>query len=287
MSEILHHNKDEKIKIYACHHKPYFTLSNSIIEPIHVGAALSDYTLDMQKDNTLDNISHKNPYYCELTATYWIWKNATADIVGLCHYRRFFNFKNDEIKVQKLTDTFLADYGVNADNIIRLLNEYDIILPRKNKVKSNEPTLYDYYAREHIINDLDVTIDVLKSKHPEQAALIDKVLKENTQGYFANMIIAKRNIFNKYAQWLFDVLFAVEERIQPDVLTRDAYQQRVYGFLAERLMTVFVALNPDLKIKELPKLYVEDNPKIWRRYKMRRIKHKIFEFLHLRKKDEN
>lgn len=45
-------------------------------------------------DNTGDNISLRNPNYCELTGLYWAWKNLKCDYIGLCHYRRYFTNSN-------------------------------------------------------------------------------------------------------------------------------------------------------------------------------------------------
>lgn len=83
----------EKIKILVACHKPGPVYHNDIYTPIHVGKAISRYKdemADMIGDNTGDNISEKNPYYCELTAQYWAWKNLhDVEYVGFCHYRRF------------------------------------------------------------------------------------------------------------------------------------------------------------------------------------------------------
>lgn len=271
--------------IFVCHHKPCDTVQNEIVIPLHVGKKVSNFELGFLGDDTGVNISDKNPYYCELTATYWIWKNINSDIVGLFHYRRFLNFKNAQKKVHSLTPHFLSDFGITKENIEHVLNEYDLILPKKSK--SCKKTIYEFYNIEHIQSDMDLLILILTKKYPQYADKIIKTFKENSQGYFANMLIAKKDVFDTYAAWLFDILFEIENSIQDDVLKRDTYQQRVYGFLAERLMSIFVICHPYLKIKELPVLYVEDDLKKWRKYQFRQFKRKILNILGQRKNDEN
>ena len=46
------------------------------------------FLVDQSHDG--DNIDDLNPWYCELTGLYHLWKNTTDDIIGLEHYRRYF-----------------------------------------------------------------------------------------------------------------------------------------------------------------------------------------------------
>ena len=55
--------------------------------------------------------------------------------------------------------------------------------------------------------------------------------------YGYNMLIARREILNQYCEWLFPILFQCENEIGERT---DVYQGRYIGFLAERLMTIFL-----------------------------------------------
>lgn len=269
------------MQIYSCFHKPYQQVKSEIIIPIHVGKALSNQNLGFVCDNTGDNISEKNPYFCELTATYWIWKNVKANIVGLFHYRRFLNFANTETKVHKLTDNFASRYGITEKNIENILKEYDLIVP--TKTKQGNVSVYDYYSQEHYASDMDLVLEVIKQKYPSDYEIAEKELKNNSQMFIGNMLIANKQVFDAYAEWLFNILFEVEKSIQLEVLKRDAYQQRVYGFLAERLMGVFIATHKDLKVKQLPVIFVEEDKKKYLKYKFRQIKRKILSLIGIKK----
>ena len=271
------------MQIYSCFHKPYQQIDSEIIVPIHVGKALSNQNLGFVCDNTGDNISEKNPYFCELTATYWIWKNVKANIVGLFHYRPFLNFANTETKVHKLTDNFASRYGITEKNIESILKEHDLIVP--TKTKQGNVSVYDYYRQEHYASDMDLVLDIIKQKYPSDYEIAEKELKNNSQMFVGNMLIANKYVFDVYAEWLFSILFEVEKRIQPEVLKRDAYQQRVYGFLAERLMGVFIATHKNLKVKQLPMIFVEEDKKKYRKYKFRKLKRKILTAIGLGKKE--
>ena len=82
----------EKVIIVAAH-KRYTMPADSLYLPLQVGAeGKSD--IGYRKDNEGENISEKNPYYCELTGLYWAWKNLECEYLGLAHYRRHFKGKS-------------------------------------------------------------------------------------------------------------------------------------------------------------------------------------------------
>ena len=72
------------IKIVIAAHKPYVMPEDKIYLPVQVGSE-GKQNIGFQRDNEGDNISEKNPSFCELTGLYWAWKNLDADYIGLAH----------------------------------------------------------------------------------------------------------------------------------------------------------------------------------------------------------
>jgi hypothetical protein len=252
------------IKIFIVTHKEKPLLSNDLLIPIQVGnlETIEDKIL---RDNTEDNIAIKNPNYCELTALYWIWKNCTVmDIVGICHYRRYFNFYNPiynlkpsaqkKISVVDFykTKTFQVDKNTLEKKITSLLNKYDIILTKPYHFKKS--TISENYFEKHRKNDWDITMEIIKEKYPEYQQSITSFLDNGRIFHFGNMMICTTEKFDNYNQWLFSILFELEKRIN---IPEDQYQARVFGFISERLINLYVYHNK-FKIKEIPTYKIID-----------------------------
>lgn len=178
-------------------------------------------------DNVGDNISYKNANYCELTALYWIWKNdEESKYKGLCHYRRFFSkgyFSHD-----------IENYMVDTDFINEFNKGIDIILPEKQYfIRSAE----ENYLRCGYRKDLDITRTVLFEKYPEYLNEYDNVMNGN-KSYLTNIFVAKKEIFDEYCKWLFDILFEVERRT--DISDYSIQEARIFGYISERLLTVWI-----------------------------------------------
>ena len=172
--------------VYVITHKPfrYADKLPSGYLPMMVGANSNANPDNYLADNTLENISDKNPYYCELTGLYWIWKNSASENVGLAHYRRYF------------------------------------------------------YER-----------DVISEKYPDYVAAFDEVMHSSSWMSPYNMFYASKNKMDEYCKWLFDILFEVEKRT--DMSGYTDYQKRLYGFLSERLLNVWLKKHSEYKVKYL------------------------------------
>lgn len=236
---------DIKILV-ACHQENVYVPDNPLIYPIQVGAAnASKHFEGMLHDDEGENISTKNPMYCELTALYWAWKNLEADYIGLFHYRRYFSFSSERFKTDLFADIILdsnddATYqmlGYDEENMRSIIESADVIVPEKGyfTVKINMREQYGM-AREQVREDLECVIDILQEKYPHMMDAANKYL-DSFEGYFCNMSIMRKDLFDDYCAWMFDILEEHERR--RDVSDYDPVSMRVSGYLGERLSAIY------------------------------------------------
>lgn len=237
-----------KTTILIATHKEYPMPSDPLYQPIHVGKAISSVSLPFMGDNTGDHISEKNPNYCELTALYFAWKNIDADYVGLVHYRRHFSLKKPFFeKPNKFS------YVLTGEQASALLKHTDILLPKKRYYFIE--TIYSQYIHAHPKESLLKTKELIHTLYPDYESAFQQAMNKKS-AHLLNMFVMKKEILDDYCSWLFTILFALEKSI--DTSSYDSYNKRVYGFLSERLLDVYLIKN-NLSYKELPVLFMERN----------------------------
>ncbi len=208
------------LQMYVCTHVPFNVPSDPIYHPLQVGHAIRE-DLGYQGDDTGNNISALNPYYSELTGLYWAWKNVrNTEYIGLCHYRRYFLTKEGRIMSK-------ADF-------MSILAQYDVILSQP----VTSPKCYrDNYAEAHNLHDLNAVCQAAVSLYPDCAPILEEVL-DGHKLYCGNLFVTTKALFDDYAEWLFSVFDAAKDQI--DVSAYDDYHKRVFGFLSEQLLYVWL-----------------------------------------------
>ena len=187
---------------------------------IQVGCALTDRRIEgAVYDDVGDNISDKNQQFCELTALYWVWKNAGADYVGIEHYRRFF-LVGDEV----------------AD--IMAANNIDVILPTPLCVM---PSLAENYLFRHENKPFHDMMSVIKRRDLKE---YEKAVDFFGRSLYSpcNMLIARKSVYDRLCEWMFPVLFEVCDM---NGTFDDRYQNRYPGFLSERMISFFFDMHRD------------------------------------------
>ena len=234
------------IQVIIATHKKYKMPNDDMYLPVHVGKEGKE-SIGYIGDNMGENISLKNPYYCELTGLYWAWKNLNADYVGLVHYRRYFSKKKYLPKdIEGRLDNVLK-----YDDAKRILENTDIILPTKRNYYIEN--LYSHYKHTMYIEPLDETRRIIEEKTPKYIEEFDK-LHKRTSAHLFNMFIMKKEILDKYCEWLFDILFDLEKRIEPSKY--DSFHARYLGRISELLLDVWINTN-HLEYKEIRVIDIE------------------------------
>lgn len=216
------------IKILLAQHKDAKVYNNDVYTPIQVGKSISNIDLGILGDDSGDNISHLNPYFCELTAQYWAWKNIhDVDYIGLCHYRRYFKTE------------------FTNNNIDELMSGSDIILARRKILSTN---ILNWYSQGLTPEDIVVFHLYMSGLYKND---LDDYLRFYTQQNWinpANMFVCKKHIFDDFCSWQFAILNDLFEIIPKSPYSRE---RRLMGYFGESLLPFYAYINK-LKTKEIP-----------------------------------
>ena len=230
---------NERARIYVMTHKEFIVPDDPMYVPVHVGRkpwldaqekavdsgrrdgcqALLTYT----GDDSGDNISDQNCYYSELTGLYWVWKNVRdMEYVGTCHYRRYLLHQGRPFTEQGIVDV-LSNYDVITTKTLQLNYSY-----------------YEGFCSHHKPMYLDETARVIAERYPEYHETFSQLVHEK-HTYFGNMLICRKELYDAYCTWLFDILFELQRRIK--VEEEDSYHRRIFGFISEFLQYVWIVHN--------------------------------------------
>lgn len=201
------------------------------VKKMQVGASLTDRRIGDLSDNIGDNISKENKLYGELTATYWIWKNDNHQIVGLYHYRRIL-----------LVDT--QSFGMLQ------AKDVDVILPLPFLCFQDTSWQYGRYLCDQ---DMQIVWQVLSKYSPDYYEAARHIFKGNYL-YNYNMLVARREAFQDYCQWLFPLLQEIKKRCERCERVR---KERYIGRIGEVLTSLYFLYNKkDWKIQHTEKKWL-------------------------------
>ena len=246
------------MEIYVTSHDRPEVIRLDYLKPLHVGAAGRETMDGFQRDDEGDNISDKNFCYNELTGLYWIWKNTTSSVVGLCHYRRYFS--PYELHEGVFFSSPLADIapllaGDPAGHCLDITGvDIDIVIPRRY-------SLGTFIDRSHIENTKTplnsvwfVALNALYNTHKDEFYEARDFFSSKSFLYPCNMFIAKRPVINEYCEWLFPILFEFE-RLMAGYPREE--MKRSCAYLGEMLFTWWVCSRP-LKVATRPVFFITD-----------------------------
>lgn len=247
------------IKIAIAYHKASPVVEGGIWLPLHVGKSLHPQTeLNMQTDDSGDNISDENGYYCELTGIYWLWKNTKADYKGLCHYRRIFSDRPlpsylpmsavpalaKPIFIPQIVcrdpQRFAAEARAAACRIDKALDKAPIVAPR---MLLSGRTCYSHFVRETGPECLDLLDRTIREKYPEYSEILRREMRAHKYR-FANMSVMRNDLFEEYCEFMFGVTESIKRALVEEKYIADLRNEKIFsrklGYIGEILTHLYI-----------------------------------------------
>ena len=193
------------------------------VHPVLGGAASYEGRRSEQMeydDEEADSISSYNNLYSELTVAYWLWQKAPqAKYLGLCHYRRHF------VLTEEIKETMAG-------------GAVDVLLTTP---RLTFPNVHQYFATLPVTTMDEQDFQLMQSLIEQEDSEMAKFSKDFLEGQIHfpnNMVIAKRDIYLDYCNFMFKVLQGMQEHYKEKGTPRP---DRYLGYVGELLTTVYFA----------------------------------------------
>ena len=194
---------------------------DNYVIPIQVGSNMAKHRYSFVTDDIGDNISCRNSLYAEMTAVYNIWKNHNDyDYKGLCHYRRHFQIDSDTRK------------SIESGKVDAVLTT-----PRFAPLGVGDMFINETPVNKYVMTTM---LSAIEKLHPDEKSDFDRFIKRHIYAP-NNMVIARNDLYNEYCEWIFPVLFAMENT---DILSNYGHREdRHIAYAAELLTSYFFMKN--------------------------------------------
>ena len=140
---------------------------------------------------------------------------------------------------------------IEGDAVSNILSRCDFILPQKFVLGCSARE--SYISTSGVEKDLDITEKLLREEYPEYVEAWQRRLSSSS-GHYCNVMVTDVDNYNAYCEWLFEVLGKLEDLI--DITGYTQQQARVFGYLAELLLDVWIETNRKT-YAEVPMIKVE------------------------------
>lgn len=247
------------IKIFVSHRIDLDseTIDNPLYIPVRCGAVYDEREgIAMLGDDTGENISERRESFCEFTVMYWAWKNIKADYYGLCHYRRFLSFLEQDLPgpalrqgiLDSMSVTTLTECGLTDEEQIRKkICQVDGIVPYEYTLNIDTPpqkgisTIKEFWLKNHSCylqeESFFELLRLIKKHAPEYYNSALEYLSGNKFVGF-NCFIMKRELFFKMCEFMFPIMLEFYDRLDKSHFS--ITQKRAAGYVGEWLFSIFV-----------------------------------------------
>lgn len=182
------------------------------------------FLVDIQHEG--DNMDSLNPWLCELSGLYYLWKHVNDDIVGLEHYRRYF-----------VNDTYVRSTNLVRENEIRnILNSHDIIVCEQHTgIWGNPRSFWSKYGLGGQLNNFKKFLAIMSVYYPDFTQFFKQWFERANHIYSNNMYITRKEISDEWCELVFTCV-----KIYQENFPLDSSNLRIFGWFTETLLGAWV-----------------------------------------------